>query len=428
MFNFEQLAELDGLISREVGELLHNFAALVPQDQAIVELGSYRGKSTCYLATGAALDYGAPVFAVDAWSEDVSVWRERAMDRLPSPEYDDFTAQLATAGVSDLVTPIRGLTVDTAAGWKSRTKGRRIGLLYIDGDHHHEAVIADFRAWHPHLAPDATVIFDDYDTPTNPGVLSGVQELVRNGELIDVEKHAGRLAVARPGRRHMRLSGAIMAHPVRTAHAEALREALDRPVPIVYDENPKPSTDPRQRWKVGRECWASYDADADWHIVIQDDAVPCADMLAGLEHALHVIGPEGFVSAFTGWGKPTHHHVRKGIRHAQSKGHAWMPMRSLAWGVAVALPTAAIGDMLEWCSADERADLNYDKRIGIYVRDVLKWRTWYTIPSLVNHKDLPSLVGHGGDNRGAFQHHQGSALDIDWRRTPPGGLRIGQRQ
>ena len=101
MFNFEQLAELDGLISRDVGELLYSFAALVSADQAIVELGSYRGKSTCYLATGAALVNGAPVYAVDAWSEEVSAWRAAVLKALPSPAYEDFTAQLDKAGVRD---------------------------------------------------------------------------------------------------------------------------------------------------------------------------------------------------------------------------------------------------------------------------------------------------------------------------------------
>lgn len=424
MLTFDELAELDGLISRDVGELLHNFAALVPGDQAIVELGSYRGKSTCYLATGAALDYHAPVFAVDAWSEEVSTWRNRAMERLPSPEFADFQAQITRAGVADRIVPIRSDTVQAAAVWGAAHKGRKIGLLYIDGDHHHEAVLADFRAWRPFLADDAIVIFDDFDTPTNPGVLTAVRLLEHQDEIREVEKHVGRLALCSPGKRPLRLSAAIMAHPARREYAEDVQARLDRPAPIIFDRNEVPSRDPRQRWKVGAESWASYASDADWHIVLQDDAVPCANFLAGLELGLNVLGPEGFVSAFVGKGKPEHHHVRKAIRHAVSKDHAWMPLRSLAWGVGIAAPVHTIPDMLEWCYDDERADVNYDKRIGLFYRDVLGWCTWHPIPSLLDHRDIPSLIGHESTERAAFTHFTGSALDVDWKRTPPAGLRV----
>lgn len=196
MLTFDELAELDGLISRDVGELLYSFAALVPSDQAIVELGSYRGKSTCYLATGAALDYHAPVYAVDAWSEEVSAWRYAVLSTLPSPVFEDFTAQLDKAGVSDGVHVIRSLTTLAAELYD----GPPVGLLYIDGDHSRAAVLADFRAWRRHLAPHAVVIFDDFGVTKNPGVALAVGDLEASGELVDVDKlKSERLAIAHAG-------------------------------------------------------------------------------------------------------------------------------------------------------------------------------------------------------------------------------------
>jgi len=194
--NFDELAELDGLISRDVGELLYAFAALVPADQAIVELGSYRGKSTCYLATGAALDNHAPVYAVDAWSEEVSAWRAAVLSTLPSPVFEDFTAQLDKAGVSDGVRVIRSLTTLAAELYD----GPPVGLLYIDGDHSRQAVHADFRAWRCHLAPNAVIIFDDFGVTKNPGVSLAVGDLEASGELIDIDKlKSERLAIAHAG-------------------------------------------------------------------------------------------------------------------------------------------------------------------------------------------------------------------------------------
>lgn len=196
MLTLDELAELDGLISRDVGELLHDYASRVEGDKAIVELGSYRGKSTCYLASGSLDSYEARVYAVDAWSEEVSAWRKSVLSELPSPLFDDFLAQIAKAGVEKIVTPIRSLTALAAEGYT----GEPVALLYIDGDHHKEAALADFRAWRRHLTDDAVIIFDDYGVTKNIGVPEAVTILRKSGEFADpVPMAGGRLAVGYPG-------------------------------------------------------------------------------------------------------------------------------------------------------------------------------------------------------------------------------------
>jgi predicted O-methyltransferase YrrM len=199
MLGLDELSELDGLISAEVGEVLHKAASQVAAERAVVELGSYRGKSTAYLARGAKTGLGAPVFAVDAWSEEVSSWRNRVLERLPSATYQEFLRQLEKADVRDQVTPVRSLTTLAAEMWHEGLCGKPVGLLYIDGDHHFEAVLADFRAWRPHLADDAVIIFDDYDQEHNPGVLAAVSALVQSEELTGLRKVTDRLAVGSPG-------------------------------------------------------------------------------------------------------------------------------------------------------------------------------------------------------------------------------------
>lgn len=49
-------SELEGPMPDRVGQVLHDLAADVPADLAIVEVGSYRGRSTCWLATGAGAE------------------------------------------------------------------------------------------------------------------------------------------------------------------------------------------------------------------------------------------------------------------------------------------------------------------------------------------------------------------------------------
>lgn len=182
-------AELQGLIPNELGDVLSRLASQVPAGQAIVEIGSYKGKSTCYLAAGAAAGRAAGVWAVDPWDTAGNVTGRFGFAELATREA--FEAQVEGAGFAGQITAVQGFSVDVAGAWD----GPPIGLLYIDGDHSEQAVRADFNAWRRHLAPSATVAFDDLDTPRNPGVRVVVEELVAAGVLRDFQVKAGRLAI-----------------------------------------------------------------------------------------------------------------------------------------------------------------------------------------------------------------------------------------
>lgn len=180
------LSELRGLIPDEVGEALYELAASVPADQAIVEIGSFKGKSTCYLAAGAKAGEGAKVWAVDPWDTPGNVTGRFGFAEASTREA--FEAQLRSARVWSRVTPLQGFSLDVAVKWS----GPPIGLLFVDGDHSEAAVRADFEAWKRHLAPGAVVAFDDLDTPKNPGVRRALE-----GLRLSYEVRAERLAVVR---------------------------------------------------------------------------------------------------------------------------------------------------------------------------------------------------------------------------------------
>lgn len=165
-----ELAALEGLVSSEVGEALAALAYDVLSRHAIVEVGSYRGKSTAYLAAGSAVGGGAPVFAVDPWDTPGNMTGRFGF--ADPVTLEAFRLQVDAVGLSFMVTPLRGFSVDVARHWQ-----RPIGLLYIDGSHLEKDVRADFAAWAPYLAPNAVVAFDDYRTPRNPGVAHVVDAL-----------------------------------------------------------------------------------------------------------------------------------------------------------------------------------------------------------------------------------------------------------
>lgn len=183
--------ELEGLVTTEICEVLRALAAEVDPELAIVEIGSYKGQSTTALASGALAGHGAHVWAVDPWDTPGNVTGRFGFADPATREA--FEQQVEAAGLTDRITPVQGFSVEVAKGWD----GPPIGLLYIDGDHSERAVREDFYAWRSHLALDAAVVFDDLDTPRNPGVRVVVDELVNAGYLMDFHVRADRLAVGR---------------------------------------------------------------------------------------------------------------------------------------------------------------------------------------------------------------------------------------
>lgn len=185
----DRIAELDGLITPEVGEVLARLAGGVSDHLAIVEIGSFRGQSTTALALGAKDGRGAHVWAVDPWDLPGTVHGKHGYNRPIIRE--QFETQLRAAKVWSRVTPVQAFSVDAAAAWD----GPPIGLLFVDGDHAAPSIRADLAAWTPHLADGHVVALDDWGTPRNPGVAEVVSGL-ENRYSVTIE--AERLAVCRP--------------------------------------------------------------------------------------------------------------------------------------------------------------------------------------------------------------------------------------
>lgn len=191
MTDLAALDALDGLISAEVGRGLYELAGEVPRNQAIVELGSFKGKSTCYLAAGARAGCGAHVHAVDAWNLPGNIGGRHQYD-LPARR-GEFDAQLSSAGLSDQITTHRAFSQEAARAWH----GPLVGLLYIDASHEYADVRDDFAAWSVHIPVGGCVAFDDYDTLRNPGVRRFVDELRGNPSWTGWEFEPPPLAICR---------------------------------------------------------------------------------------------------------------------------------------------------------------------------------------------------------------------------------------
>lgn len=209
----------------------------------------------------------------------------------------------------------------------------------------------------------------------------------------------------------MTISGVVMAHKKRAAWAEQLSTTLG--LPVVWDRID-------DRHETGLRCLEAFDESASHHLIVQDDAIVCQDLLAGLEQAVQVSG-DRVVGLYVGNVRPDAKRVGREVAAARMGGVSWLPMQGPWWGVGILIPTVHMPDLIGSYSASRQE--NYDRRIATWASRA-KVECWYTMPSLVDHRsgeENPSLVaGRTSMTRRArwFIGEDSSALDVDWTRVP----------
>jgi predicted O-methyltransferase YrrM len=152
---------IEGFLTENEARFLGMAAAVPPPvrkgeaDGAIVEIGSFKGKSTVMLAKVAG-HYGlGPVTAIDPHNLNNPQFAHlrTAPD---TTTYKDFLANIERAGVAEGVRPFRTYSTEIAKGWTEP-----IRLLWIDGDHSHEGAKADFDGFMPYMIPGGVVAIHD---------------------------------------------------------------------------------------------------------------------------------------------------------------------------------------------------------------------------------------------------------------------------
>jgi len=150
---WEQTRKVPGHLAENEARFLGLLAACVPARGAIVEIGSFQGRSTVMLATVAS-HYGLePIVAIDPHNSPI------LLDHHANPEassYPTFLNSICAAGVSSHVESRLGYSTEVASSWN-----RPIRLLWIDGDHTYEGAKKDLDGFFPHLVPLGVVAFHD---------------------------------------------------------------------------------------------------------------------------------------------------------------------------------------------------------------------------------------------------------------------------
>lgn len=160
-----------GFMPDNEGIALYEAALDAAERGPLLEIGSYCGKSTLYLA-GAARERDAIVFSIDhhRGSEEHQQGEEYHDPALTDAEgrvdtLATFRRTIEQAAVSDVVVAIVASSAVAAKAWATS-----LGLVFIDGGHSSAAARLDYESWTPHLTVGGLLaIHDVFEDPSDGG-------------------------------------------------------------------------------------------------------------------------------------------------------------------------------------------------------------------------------------------------------------------
>jgi predicted O-methyltransferase YrrM len=163
---FDLAALLDGVegyLHDDEPLFLAQLASCVPAGQAIVEIGSFRGRSTIALAYGAP--DGVLVYSVDPHDEVQTDTYRFGMD-----DQQEFMHNVSRAGLGHKVKAWNMSSLSALQAWHFYRNSFALGLVFIDGDHEYNEVKNDVMLWRGYLARGGIMAIHDstgtWEAPT----------------------------------------------------------------------------------------------------------------------------------------------------------------------------------------------------------------------------------------------------------------------
>lgn len=160
------------------GRLLCKLASECIGKGVIVEIGSWKGYSTIWLASGSKAWNHVDVYAVDTFAGD-----KLGVSHGETDTFVDFRNNITDAGVKDIVKIMAMSSEIAEKTWNDKP----IELIFIDGDH--EDVYADFLRWYPHVIDGGIIAL--HDTVAWPSMIPykvAINELYKSNAFKEVRQ------------------------------------------------------------------------------------------------------------------------------------------------------------------------------------------------------------------------------------------------
>lgn len=135
-----------------LGDSAHLLYALVKSSKpsVVVEIGSARGRSTCFMGLALKENGSGKLYAIDPHTE--TAWNDA--DSIDT--FNILKGNVESLGLTSVVEILRSTSDEVAREWKSP-----IDILFIDGDHSYEGARRDWDLFTPFVTQFGCVIFHD---------------------------------------------------------------------------------------------------------------------------------------------------------------------------------------------------------------------------------------------------------------------------
>jgi len=156
MLEYKEVNEIakniDGWVNEAEGEYLFETSRNCEGNGIILEIGSWKGKSTIYLGKGSQSGNKVKIYAVDPHtgsSEHIEEYGE-------VNTFDEFKKNIESAGLNNIITPVVKTSYDAFNMFDEPVE-----FVFIDGAHEYEQVKLDFELWFPRLIEGGKIAFHD---------------------------------------------------------------------------------------------------------------------------------------------------------------------------------------------------------------------------------------------------------------------------
>jgi len=163
-----EVDKVDGWLHPDEGRLLYRLAQQCTGRGTIVEIGSWKGKSTIWISYGSKAGSNAKIHAIDPHTgspEHSEMFNGKVWT------FEEFQRNIENAKVRDMVIPHVDFSTSVA-----KTFTEPVEFIFIDGLHEFEGVRDDFEDWFPKVVNGGHMAF--HDSTCWPGVLTVVTDRV----------------------------------------------------------------------------------------------------------------------------------------------------------------------------------------------------------------------------------------------------------
>jgi predicted O-methyltransferase YrrM/glycosyltransferase involved in cell wall biosynthesis len=152
---------IEGWLSPREAVQLYRLSRIKQDHPPVVcEIGSWVGRSSYVLARGIDWHPAGKVYCVDPFDgrgEAFSaILYQTHAERYPGGQKAEFERNMKRFGIAAHI-----VSISMASENALEFVPNEIDLLFIDGDHSHEAVLRDFRLWGPRVRPGGWIAFHD---------------------------------------------------------------------------------------------------------------------------------------------------------------------------------------------------------------------------------------------------------------------------